>query len=234
VKFRQQALDKLQAPSELDAPVRLVQPRNVVLLIIMGILVVSGAVWASVGSLPRTVSAPGILTRTGGSFSLQSPISGQITGVFANEGATFPINTPLFTVQAVIERIEGQNDPLVAVLYVTQEQAGFIRVGYPVDLSVQSAPSHQYGVIRGEVQSIDKFPESSQQISDFLGDAQLGEAYSANGQPFKVMVSLPRAETTSGFRWSTRQGPSFQIDSRTFVTGTFQLPAIKPINWVVS
>ncbi|MET9588146.1 HlyD family efflux transporter periplasmic adaptor subunit [Streptomyces sp. NPDC006539] len=267
IQFRQKALAKLQAPSELDAPVKLAQPHSVVALVVAALLVAAGTVWACTGSLSRSTDAPGILTHAAGSFTLQSPVSGQITGVFVEQGATFPVHTPMFTVQvgsrqevirsitggratavlgkvgqvitqgaqlAVIERSEGAADPLVAVLYVTQDKAGLIHKDDHVDLSVQSAPAPEFGVLRGTVQSIEAFPASTQQISDFLGDTELGRRFSAHGQPVKVVVRLSTGRTTSGFQWSTRQGPPYQIDSRTLVTAAFHLAPLKPIKWVVS
>ncbi|MFS8104736.1 HlyD family efflux transporter periplasmic adaptor subunit [Lentzea alba] len=258
---------ELRAVEGFDEPVRLVPPRVRVAVAVVALVVVAGAFWACFGSLPRTVGAPGVLTRPEGSFTLQSPIAGQITGVFVREGATFAVDAPLFTVMvgnttqtvkaigrgratallgevgqildkgdhlAVIERMEEGNSQLVAVLYVSPDKVGLVAVGQEVDLSLHAAPAQQYGVLRGQVQSIDRFPSNREQISEFLGDSQLGAAYSQGGQPFKVVVRLMRADTISGFAWSTRQGPSFQIDSRTSVDGTFHLAPMRPLDWVIS
>jgi biotin carboxyl carrier protein len=267
MQFRQKALARLGALSEIDAPVKLVRPNRLMLLVVVTILVVGGVVWACIGSIPRTAGASGILTHADGSFSLQSPVSGQITGVFVQQGDTFPTQTAMFAVQvgsyvqtirsvsggraiavlgsvgqvitagtqlAIVEMIANENDPLVAVLYVTQDNAGLIADGDDVDLTVQSAPSAQYGVLRGVVQSISQFPETEQQIADFLGDPQLGNRFSAEGQPLQVIVRLIPGQTVSGFQWSSRQGPPFPIDSRTLVGAAFQLPSVRPLSWVVS
>ncbi|TWP50482.1 HlyD family efflux transporter periplasmic adaptor subunit [Lentzea tibetensis] len=266
MRFREKALAKLQAPDELDVPARLARPQSWIALAVVAAVVVSGGIWAAVGTLPRTVRASGILTHLQGSFSLQSPVAGQITGVFVSQGNTFPQGTPMFTVQAgdrteiirsvtggrvtamlgkvgqviaagsdlaVIERVEDQADGLVAVLYVPAGEAGLIRKDSTVDLSVQSAPAQEFGVLRGTVQSVGQFAESRQQISDFLGDDQLGERFTSLGQPLKVVVRLTDGETASGYRWSTQNGPPYRIDSRTLVTGAVHLSSVKPIDWVV-
>lgn len=266
MKFRANALEKLNAPNELDAPARLAPPRNWIALAVAAFVVISGGIWATVGSLPRTVSASGILTHQQGSFTLQSPVAGQVTGVFVGQGTTFPQGTPMLTVQvgdrteiirsvtggrvtamlskvgqviaagtdlAVIERIDAETDGLVAVLYVPTGEAGLIRKDSRVDLSVQSAPAQEFGVLRGKVLSIGQFAESRQQISDFLGDDQLGERFTSNGQPLKVVVELTTAQTPSGYQWSTKTGPPYRIDSRTIVAGAVHLSPVKPIEWVV-
>ncbi|MET9634291.1 HlyD family efflux transporter periplasmic adaptor subunit [Lentzea sp. NPDC006480] len=266
MQFRKNALKKLNSLDELDAPAQLARPHHWIVLVVVGLVVLGGAVWATLGALPRSVSAAGILTHQEGSFTLQSPVAGQVTGVFVNQGNTFPQDTALLTVQvgnrtevikpvtggrvtamlakvgqvittgtelAVIERIDEQTEGLVAVLYVPAGEAGLIRKDSAVDLAVQSAPSQEYGVLRGKVLNISQFAESRQQITDFLGDAQLGERFTAQGQPLKVVVKLLTAGTPSGYEWSTKAGPPYNVDSRTLVTGSVHLAPIKPVDWVV-
>lgn len=266
MKFRKKALAKLNQRDELDVPAELTRPRTWIALAVVAVLVVAGGIWAMTAELPRKVAASGILTHTEGSFSLQSPVSGQITGVFVNQGDTFPVDAPIFSVEvgnrvevvkaitggritamlgkigqvisagselAVVERIDGKDDQLVAVLYVPATDAGQVRKDSQVDLVVHSAPAQEYGVLHGVVQSISQFAESQQQITEFLGDEQLGKQFSAKGQPLKVVVRLLPGQTASGYQWSTRSGPPYRIDSRTLVEGALHLPPIKPIDWVV-
>lgn len=266
MRFQSKALAKLNRGDELDAPAELARPRSSIALMIVVALVVGGAVWAVTAEVPRTVTAIGILTHAHGSVFLQSPVSGQITGVYISQGNTFPAGTPLFRMQdrgrvevvkavtggratavlgklgqvvptgadlAVVERIDGKNDPLVAVLYLPAANAGQISEGSPVDLVVQSAPAQEYGVLRGLVLSISTFAESRQQITEFVGDEHLGERFSRMSQPLKVVVSLVTGKTTSGYQWSTKSGPPYRIESRTLIDGAIHLAPIKPISWVV-
>jgi hypothetical protein len=265
MEFRKQALDKLQSPRSIDSPVQLAGSRSLMALALVAVLIVAGVVWACTGSVGRQLSAPGILTHAEGTTYLQSTYQGQITGVFADTGSTFPVNTPLFTIQdgtrqytirsmtggrvisllgkvgqvinrgtqlAVIERIQQQDDPLAAMVYLPQGSAGLIQVGSEVDLSVDSAPSSQFGVLRGTVQSIDQFPEVEQQIANYLGDDQLARTFSAEGQSIGVLIKLTPARTVSGLAWSNHSGPPFPIDSRSRVSAAIHLPPIKPIDWV--
>jgi biotin carboxyl carrier protein len=267
MKFRPQALARLQRPTALDAPIQLARPRSLLSLSMVALLLISGASWAVTGAIPRRTAAPGILTHAEGSIFLQSPYAGQITGVFVSPGSVFPAHTPLLTVEsggrshtirsitggriisllgsvgqvissgvelAVIERIDESNDPLVATVYVPQASAGLVRVGSQVDLDVASAPTEQFGVLRGTVQAIGQFPQTEAQIASFLGDPQLARRFSAQGQPLSVTVRITTGRTISGFAWSTKSGPPFPVDSRTLVTAQVHLPPIKPIDWVVS
>ncbi|MEU8922616.1 HlyD family efflux transporter periplasmic adaptor subunit [Kitasatospora sp. NPDC048545] len=268
MQFREQALAKLESTTDLGTAATLAKPRSLVALLMVTVLVAFGSLWAFTGAIPRQVTVPGILTYGQGSYTLDSPVSGQITGVFAQQGTTFPAQAPLFTVQvdstqqtvrafsggrttailaqvgqvvtagtnlAVVERVSGPSDPLIAVLYAPTSSAGLITQGSTVDLDLRSAPAQEYGVLRGVVQSVSQFSQTQKQIASFLGDAQLAGQFSGQGQPMQVVVRLlTEPGTTSGFRWSTRTGPPYLIDSRTLVSASVHLPSVRPIGWVLS
>ncbi|MER7983336.1 HlyD family efflux transporter periplasmic adaptor subunit [Streptomyces sp. NPDC095817] len=163
-------------------------------------------------------------------YTIRSTTGGRVISMFARAGEVVARGTQL----AVIERIEEQSDPLVAMVYLPQASAGLVRSGSLVDLTVRSAPANQFGVLRGRVRSIGQFPETQQQIAEFLGDEQLARRFATQGQPLAVVVELFPGHTTSGFKWSTKDGPPFQIDSRALVSASIHLPPIRPIEWVVS
>ena len=268
MQFRQKAMAKLQSPEALDIPMRFARPQGWLVLAVLAVVVLAGGVWAVTGSLPRKIAAQGILTRLEGSFTLQSPVSGQIASVFVAQGGTFPNGTPMLAVKtannlevvrtvsagratavlakvgqvvsagtplAVIERIDDSADRLVAVLYAPGASAPTIPVGSAVDLVVQSVSSQQFGVLRGKVSGVGQFPESRQQVSEFLGDDQLGARFTGGGQPLKIIVDLqPASNTASGYTWSSKTGPPYRIDSRTLVTGAIHLSSVRPINWVIA
>jgi hypothetical protein len=268
VQFRQRALARLRSPEELDMPIRLARPRGWLILAALAAVVVAGGVWSVVGGLPHDLAAPGILTYPEGSFSLQSPIAGQVVDVFVHEGDGVAFGSPVLNVQtgsgvqivravssgrvsvlsvkvgsvvavganlATVERLEDQGEEMVAVLYAPGDSGPMIPLGAKVDLTVQSVPAQQFGVLRGHVVDVGKSPESREQISDFLSDSQLGEQFSAGGRPVKVTVELELSgDTRSGFAWSSVAGPPYSIDSRTQVSGVVHLATVRPIDWMVS
>ncbi|RKN72604.1 HlyD family efflux transporter periplasmic adaptor subunit [Streptomyces klenkii] len=98
MQFRQQALSKLQSPEELDLPVRFARPQGRLVLAVTLAVVIAAAFWAFTGSVTSRLSAPGILTRAEGSYLLQSPYAGQVTGVLAEEGQLLAAGAPLLRV----------------------------------------------------------------------------------------------------------------------------------------
>jgi len=99
VQFRQKALAKLQAPEELDIPVRLARPQGRLALAVTAAVMAAAAFWAVTGTISAKVGAPGILTREQGSYVLQSPYAGQVTAVYAQEGQSLPSGAKLLTVR---------------------------------------------------------------------------------------------------------------------------------------
>lgn len=99
MQFRQQALSKLQSPEELDLPVRFARPQGWLVLCVTVVVMAAASFWAVTGSVSSTVSAPGILTHARGSYVLQSPVAGQVTGVLAEQGQNLAAGAPLLKVR---------------------------------------------------------------------------------------------------------------------------------------
>ncbi|MEU9980882.1 HlyD family efflux transporter periplasmic adaptor subunit [Streptomyces sp. NPDC050856] len=99
MQFRQKALSKLRSPEEIDLPVRLARPRGPLVLAVTVVAMAAAAVWAVTGTVSSTLGAPGVLTHAQGSYVLQSPVAGQVTGVLAEEGDRVAAGAPLVTVR---------------------------------------------------------------------------------------------------------------------------------------
>lgn len=162
---------------------------------------------------------------------IRAAFPGRVSAMLVKVGAVVAAGTVVTTV----ERIDDVNDEMVAVLYAPGSSGPTIPLGAQVDLTVQSVPAQQFGVLRGRVLDVGRFPETKQQISDFLSDEQLGEQFSAAGRPVKIVVELEKATNTqSGFKWSSTAGPPYGVDSRTLVTGAIRLSVVRPVDWVLS
>lgn len=267
MQFRQQALTKLQSPEEIDLPVRFARPQGLLVLAVTLIVMIAGSVWAVTGSVSSTLRAPGILTHAQGSYILQSPVAGQVTGVLAKEGERVSANTPLLKVRtpqgntliraldagrvttlvatigsvvttgadvAALERVARPGDPLLAMLYVPAQSGSTVPVGASVDLTVQSVPTQSYGVLRGKVKAVGRTAETRQKITGFLGNSQLGEQFSKDGQPVAVLVSLERSGSTkSGYAWSSNDGPPYAVETMTLANGAVHLAEQHPIDWLL-
>ena len=194
---------------------------------------VSGQVTAVLTEQGRRIraNAPVLEVRTAkGEKVVRSVAAGRVTGLAATIGAIIGTGTDV----AVVEKVAEADDPLYATVYVPAGNAATIPPDATVDLTVQSVPPQEYGVLRGHVASVDRSAQSPQQIAAFLGDGRLGEQFAGKGRPVAVLVRLDRsAATRSGYRWSSATGPPFRLDSMTTASGSIRLDDQRPIDWLL-
>jgi pyruvate/2-oxoglutarate dehydrogenase complex dihydrolipoamide acyltransferase (E2) component len=267
VQFRQQALDKLRSPEDLELPARLARPQGWLVLSVTLVVMAAASVWAVTGSVVTTVGAPAVLSHGQGSYVLQSPVTGQVSEVLVEEGDRLDAEAPVLTVRtaegdvavrtveagrvtalavnvgavlrtgadvAAVEKAADADAPLYATVYVPAGEASEVRAGDRVDLTVQTAPASRYGVLRGEVRSVERQAQSARRIASFLGDARLAERLSEDGAPVAVTVELSRSSSTeSGYAWSTEDGPPFRLDSMTQATASVRVADQHPVDWLL-
>jgi biotin carboxyl carrier protein len=175
--------------------------------------------------------APLLDLRTGtGIQPVRTVAAGRVVTLAAGIGAVIALGADV----ATVERVERSGDPLVAVLYVPGGDASSVPVGAKAELTVRSVPAGRFGTLRGTVVAVGREPQSRQQITGFLGDARLSEAFSAQGAPVAVTVRLARsAGTRSGYGWSSPAGPPYPLDSMTPVSGAVRLSAQHPLDWLL-
>lgn len=167
---------------------------------------------------------------TRGTTVLRALAAGRLTSLSATVGAVVTTGAEV----AAVERVAHDRDPLTAMLYVPAESGATVPVGASVDLTVQSVPSQQYGVLRGRVKAVGRTAQTRQRISTFLGSSQLGEQFSRHGQPVAVLVQLdPAPHNKSGYAWSTSDGPPYAVGSMTLTDGAVHLAAQHPIDWLL-
>ncbi|MFG2892419.1 HlyD family efflux transporter periplasmic adaptor subunit [Streptomyces sp. Pv4-95] len=194
---------------------------------------VAGQVTAVLAQEGKRVPAntPVLKVRTAqGTTVVRTIAAGRLTTMVATIGSVVTTGADV----AAVERVRGSDDPLTATLYVPADSGATVPVGASVDLTVQSVPTQQYGVLRGKVKAVGRTAQTRQQITGFLGSSQLGEQFSRQGQPVAVLVELERAPgNKSGYAWSNSDGPPYAVDSMTLAGGSVHLAAQHPIDWLL-
>nr|WP_180218160.1 HlyD family efflux transporter periplasmic adaptor subunit [Streptomyces albus] len=175
--------------------------------------------------------APVVSVRTRqGVRAVRTVARGRVTSLAARIGSVVTTGADV----AIVERVKGAGDPLVAMLYVPADKGAAVPVGAAVDLRVTSVPSDRFGLLRGTVESVGRTPRTEEQISGFLGDRTLAQRFTRQGKPLAVLVSLKRSPATrSGYAWSREDGPPFRLDSATQVSGAVHLAAQRPVDWLL-
>ncbi|WP_326653799.1 MULTISPECIES: HlyD family efflux transporter periplasmic adaptor subunit [unclassified Streptomyces] len=194
---------------------------------------VAGQVTEVLAEEGRRVPAntPLIKVRTAqGSTVVRTIAAGRLTTLAATIGSVVTTGSDV----AAVERVDKADDPLMAMLYVPADSGSTVPVGATVDLTVQSVPTQQYGVLRGKVKAVGRTAQTRQRITALLGSSQLGEQFSQHGQPVSVLVRLDRSSRTkSGYAWSSSDGPPYAVDSMTLATGAIHLAEQHPIDWLL-
>ncbi|GCB43556.1 HlyD family efflux transporter periplasmic adaptor subunit [Streptomyces sp. NL15-2K] len=175
--------------------------------------------------------SPVLKVRTAeGDSVVRTITAGRVTALAATIGQIIQTGANV----AAVEKVARAKDPLYATVYVPAENAASIPANASVDLTVQSVPTQEYGVLRGHVKSVDRSAQSAQQISGFLGDNQLGEQFTKDGRPVAVLVKLDKSSgTKSGYKWSSTDGPPFALTSMTMATGSIRLADEHPADWLL-
>ena len=153
--------------------------------------------------------------------------AGRVTALVATIGSVVTTGADV----AAVERVDTEDAPLTATLYVPADRGATVPVGASVDLTVQSVPTQRYGVLRGRVKVVGRTAPTRRHITAFLGNSQLGEQFSRSGQPVAVVVELERSTATrTGYAWSTSDGPAYALDSMTPVSASVHLPSQRPVD----
>jgi len=107
--------------------------------------------------------------------------------------------------------LEGSTQ-LQAYAYVPIGPGKQIKPGMLVEVSPTSIESAQYGYLVGHVQSVSDFPATEQSLDLLLSNASLSRVLLSGGPVLQVVVSLERdPHTVSGYKWSSPDGPPFDL-----------------------
>ena len=84
--FRQESLDQLNSPEELDQLLVVVNRKSWLILLTLVAICTASVAWAIVGRIPVRVDGVGVLVNPGNVKGIQSPASGQITSMMVRMG----------------------------------------------------------------------------------------------------------------------------------------------------
>ena len=247
--YRFKALGKRRDPDQLDTPLTLASPNGWIVTLVIGFCMLALIGWGILGRIPQQVTASGRLQYPGGLVTVQSDSNGivsgladlgtvitqggviaslhqesgasdtQIVGVTGGRivqhlvelGTAVTTGTPI----AVVEPGATENAILEAIVEVPAAQVEAIQPGQDVKLTVSGVAATKYGLLRGQVQSLAPFPMNAD-------GAQVG--------PTLVVISLERADTVTGYAWTSLEGPDRQIESQTPVVAEIDTDDISPVS----
>ena len=158
-----------------------------------------------------------IETANGGRTEITSGFPGNVLELRTAAGRVLQPGSEVVTIAAA-----PGDEPTGAYLFVPQSTAAGVAPGMRVDVDVSAAPSQEYGIVRGTVDSVSGAPISPQEMDVLLSNDGLVDQFSEDGPPILATVELDRAKTPSGLRWSEGEGPDFPLTPGTIVSADVQ------------
>lgn len=140
---------------------------------------------------------------------------------------------------AIVERdapgdsAAGGRGGLTAMVVVPAARAAGLRVGTDVELAVASAPPQSFGLLKGTVRNVSRFPITATGLSAVIYDLATVTTMTSGGAVSLVAVELRSApDTPSGYAWTSPAGPPFPLTFQTGVTAEFRLGSFRPIDYI--
>ena len=119
--FRKNALDALNSPEQLDAPMQLLRPSYWTLLLALLGFSLSMVLWSIFGRLPVRINGQGVLIRAESVQRVQSETAGRIRSLLANVGECVTQGAPLAQLDSIQQELERQKAMSQLLLLIDQD-----------------------------------------------------------------------------------------------------------------
>jgi multidrug efflux pump subunit AcrA (membrane-fusion protein) len=260
--FRQQALDKLSSPDQLDQTMRVADPKRWIALAAIGVLLLGALVWAFVGRIDSRTQAACVLVPRGGTYKIVTTTAGTVYDVLVERGDQLDAGEPVAVIETVTGRrrnvvapfsggvvellatfgdfvnvgddilnFESDEEELGVLLYVPPAVSGQLSPGMQARISPATAGRQQFGFLLGQLDQVAPYPSTRDGMVALLNNDTLADQLYRNaaGTPVEVWVQPERADTPTGFRWSSSQGPE-RLRAGTLCTVDVVLAQRRPID----
>lgn len=163
-----------------------------------------------------------IRTAEGRAAEVVSPVQGHLIELLADPG-----NVVGPGVQVAI--VEPFTYAETAVVYIPAGQGKAIQPGMQVRLSPSTAPSEEFGQIVGTVFNVSEFPVSPARLNFVVNNELITNQIAAMGSVVEVTVGIAvDPDTPSGLKWTSGEGPPFEIPDGTLTRASVILKAQPP------
>ncbi|MBM9466143.1 hypothetical protein [Nakamurella leprariae] len=207
-----------------------------------GLVAVTAAAGGVVADVPAIDDAdptmPGVTVQAGQRLlTVRTPdggtsdVTAQVDGVLVAR-TPLAVGTPL-TAGAVVGQLLSSAERSVALLFIDPSAGSRVLPGMPVRLTPSTVSASAWGELRGTVRSVDPLPYDR---ADFVqlagGNTQLAASLGGVGS-VRVVVDLIRADTASGYAWTSDDGPPFAVAPTTSLTGSIELGTREPLSYLL-
>ena len=162
-------------------------------------------------------------------WRILAPVTGRVTEVWTQAGATLEPGQPVLGIETGEER-EG----LDVLFYVPPVEGKRVEAGMPALVSPATVRREEFGSMTGTVENISEFPASLDGMIAVLQSQDLARAFSDRGPPYAGRIALTRdASTASGFAWTSSQAAVVNVGPGTLAMVEVEVASEPPIALVV-
>lgn len=156
---------------------------------------------------------------------VKSTVMGRVLELRVNVGSFIQMGTPLLSMELSAE-------PLLAIVYVSPVAGKKLHAGMTVQISPSTVRKEEYGMMLGKVISVGEFPVTYQGMLRVLGSDELIRALPVGGASIEVVVEPLKADTESGYAWTSPKGPPTTLQSGTFVAASIITEERHPVELI--
>lgn len=160
-------------------------------------------------------------------WRIRAPVSGRVTEIKAQVGATLEPDDPILSIETGEEDID-------VLFYAAPADGKRIKPGLPVLVSPATVKREEFGSMLGKVESRSEFPMSLEGMVAALRNARLAETFSGDGPPYPGRVTLtPDPSTTSGFAWTSPRAARLEVTPGTLAEIEIKVASQPPVSLLV-
>jgi len=154
-----------------------------------------------------------------------APVTGTVISTAAEKGTV--------VVQGQdVAYLEVETGPLVAQAFIPTTAGKRVVRGMTGEVEPSTAPSATYGRMLATVTYVSKYSLTPDRVRTVVGTSAIANQI-INGPPvLLVTLTLTPASTPGRFRWTSGNGPSFEVGTGTLAEATITLSSSRPIDSV--
>jgi HlyD family secretion protein len=167
-----------------------------------------------------------LIKRLGAQESIKSEMSGRVIDVRKSRGDTVQQGD-------VVAVLEDTTATVQVVAFVAASAGKRLRKGMDTSVSPSQVKREEFGFMLAKVDDLGEFLASKEAVMNRMRSAEITDKLMGRDGVIEVRAQLIPAQTKSGFRWSTSDGPSFKIDGGSLVSIEIEVERKAPITMVM-
>lgn len=157
---------------------------------------------------------------------VRSPYEGRVIELMTKKGRLIELGAPVVSIE-VANQISSD---LEAIIYVPPDEGKKVKRGMMVRVAPSTVKIEEFGYITGTVKQVSEYPSTRYGMIRVLGNEDLVNTFSKDESPIAIFVKLEPANTPSGFRWTSADGPDLEINAGTLCQANIIIDHQRPIS----